>query len=228
MKRFITHLSIVLLFGAIINVAFAWSFAGWPKNYSEQLTDPDFVLIQHHWGELEVARVLMEDIGWFLSPEEADEVRYAYDPTYSTAFGLAYQNVHILKKIDYYPIIEMFAVRVSSGWPCLALEGVKLSQSQVFAKSKFQTHWLIENPLQIEKRLKSDKHYLPYRPIWPGFAINTLIYATFLWLLTLAPFQLRRHIRRKRCSCLKCGYDLNHADHDICPECGCVCMDCAK
>ena len=31
---------------------------------------------------------------------------------------------------------------------------------------------------------------------------------------------LRRHIRRKRGLCVSCGYDLRHADHAACPECG--------
>ncbi|MEE9129392.1 MAG: hypothetical protein V3T84_05190 [Phycisphaerales bacterium] len=61
---------------------------------------------------------------------------------------------------------------------------------------------------------------LPLRPIWLGFAINTVFYAAILWLLTLGPFTARRHIRRKRGLCLKCGYDLRGAEHEACPECG--------
>ena len=37
---------------------------------------------------------------------------------------------------------------------------------------------------------------LPLRPIWPGFAVNTLFYAAVLWLLIPGPFALRRFIRR--------------------------------
>ena len=57
------------------------------------------------------------------------------------------------------------------------------------------------------------------RPIWPGFAINTIFYAALLWLLVWGPFAMRRFIRRKRGLCVTCGYDLRHADHDACPEC---------
>ena len=53
---------------------------------------------------------------------------------------------------------------------------------------------------------------LPLAIIVPGFAANTLFYA--------APFATRRLIRRKRGHCIKCGYDIRHADHDACPECG--------
>ncbi len=61
---------------------------------------------------------------------------------------------------------------------------------------------------------------LPLRPIWPGFAINTIFYAAILWLLTLGPFNARRFIRRKRGLCINCGYDLRGAEHEVCPECG--------
>ncbi len=66
---------------------------------------------------------------------------------------------------------------------------------------------------------------LPYRdlaatPIWPAFAINMIFYAALLWLITLGPFTARRVIRRKRGRCIKCGYDLRHAEHEACPECG--------
>ena len=60
---------------------------------------------------------------------------------------------------------------------------------------------------------------IPFQPIWPGFAFNTIFYAAILWL-PLAPFQLRRYMRVKHGHCIKCGYDLGHADHRACPECG--------
>ncbi len=59
-----------------------------------------------------------------------------------------------------------------------------------------------------------------FRPIWPGFAVNTAFYAAILWLLIPGPFALRRLIRRRRGVCRACGYDLRHAEHEACPECG--------
>ncbi len=61
---------------------------------------------------------------------------------------------------------------------------------------------------------------VPLRPIWPGFAGNTLFYAAILWLLIPGPFALRRLIRRRRGLCPACGYDLRHGEHEACPECG--------
>ncbi len=67
-------------------------------------------------------------------------------------------------------------------------------------------------------RLKNAK--LAYGPIWPGFAINTALYAAILWLLRFGPGTARRMIRRKRGRCINCGYDLRGAEHEVCPECG--------
>ncbi len=61
---------------------------------------------------------------------------------------------------------------------------------------------------------------LPLRPIWPGFAVNSLFYAAILWLAIPGPFALRRLIRRRRGLCPACAYDLRHGEHEACPECG--------
>ena len=60
---------------------------------------------------------------------------------------------------------------------------------------------------------------LPLRPVWTGFAINSVLFAAVLWT-PFVPFTLRRLIRRKRGHCIKCGYDLRGVEHEVCPECG--------
>ena len=59
---------------------------------------------------------------------------------------------------------------------------------------------------------------IPLRPIWPGFAINTVFYAAILWLLFAAPFALRRRIRIKRGLCPACAYPVGESE--LCTECG--------
>jgi hypothetical protein len=61
-------------------------------------------------------------------------------------------------------------------------------------------------------------HYLPSRPRWPCFTINTLFYAAILWLLFAAPFTLRRHLRIKRGLCPACAYPIGASE--VCTECG--------
>ena len=59
---------------------------------------------------------------------------------------------------------------------------------------------------------------LPYRPIWPGFAINTIFYAAALWLPFAAVGRLRRRRRIKRGLCPACAYPVG--DSAVCTECG--------
>ncbi len=59
---------------------------------------------------------------------------------------------------------------------------------------------------------------LPLRPIWPGFAINTLFYGTLLWLLIYGLSVMRRFLRLKRGLCPKCAYPVGESE--ICSECG--------
>ena len=61
-------------------------------------------------------------------------------------------------------------------------------------------------------------HYLAARPIWPGFAVNTVFYAAVLWLLIPGPFVLLRTIRLRRGLCPKCTYPMGESP--ICTECG--------
>jgi hypothetical protein len=114
------------------------------------------------------------------------------------------------------PTIEALVTR--AGWPMYAGIGGRLlktgSMDEVrgaFSLGSFRgAPWLPRD--------------LPYRPIWPGFAINTLFYAAILWLLFAAPFALRRRRRIKRGLCPACGYDLRGRASDshanLCPECG--------
>ena len=61
-------------------------------------------------------------------------------------------------------------------------------------------------------------HYWSLRPIWPGFAINTLFYAAILLLLIPGPFVLRRFVRVRRGLCPACAYPMGESS--VCSECG--------
>ncbi len=55
-------------------------------------------------------------------------------------------------------------------------------------------------------------------PLWLGFALNTIFYATLLWLLIPGPFTLRRLLRLRRGLCPKCAYPIGESA--VCTECG--------
>jgi hypothetical protein len=57
-----------------------------------------------------------------------------------------------------------------------------------------------------------------FEPVWPGFVLNSLLYAMPVASLIVAAGLLRARRRRRRGRCVRCNYDL--AGLDACPECG--------
>jgi hypothetical protein len=63
---------------------------------------------------------------------------------------------------------------------------------------------------------------LPLRPIWPGFAINTIFYGAILWVLWIAPGKVRRFVRGRQHRCPACGFIIapGTCANGLCSECG--------
>ena len=59
---------------------------------------------------------------------------------------------------------------------------------------------------------------LPVRPVWPGFAVNTLCYAALLGIVLAIPGMVRTAVRRRRGQCIHCGYPIGVSE--VCTECG--------
>ncbi len=202
-RRRLTNLAVFLLLGAIINVAVAWGCltSQW---YSERSP-----------GSSDDPRI---DIGWL----SIDRI-----PTYSqtshletNAFGVVENSYSALSPTTPRDCF-VYCVRFRCGWPMLAVDGVRfdpldLGDSVQGITFTEDTYHFYAAPVGGSD---TENWFLPLRPIWPGFAINTIFYAALLWL-PFAPFQLRRYVRVKRGRCIKCGYDLRGAEHEQCPECG--------
>lgn len=66
----------------------------------------------------------------------------------------------------------------------------------------------------------SQARALPLVPVWPGFLINTVIFAALLFTIRLVYVTIKRRSRRKRGLCIQCAYNLSGGPHEQCPECG--------
>ena len=112
-------------------------------------------------------------------------------------------------------------VQTAVGWPLKSLSYTPSDsmRGSTNRRRREESVWHLPN---VSNKLfpSTNKLTLPYEVLWPGFTINTLLYAAIVWVVWLSPFTARRMIRRKRGHCLKCGYDLRGAEHEACPECG--------
>lgn len=223
MKRRITNLVIFLFLGTIVNVAIAWGFSlgGTPSDievvrglsrnhppawFFQEFTRSGFrrISIQVMPDRRPPFDFLLDICGVINVADMKPPSRFKVPPSESLTHGFQYQGD-------------------AAGWPLLSVncerEGQYDRMLNVYDDEEISGGFILQ-PLPPNTTDYWRDRALPYRPIWPGFVINTLLYAVLLWMLTIGPYQLRCHIRHNRGSCIKCGYDLHHADHKACPECG--------
>jgi hypothetical protein len=242
MKRWAVRICVLLLLGAIVNVAVAWgcSVLG-PVNH---------MVARREATEAELR--WLEELGW-RSPEQAgDRGAWRYEVF---AQGVRYTGATYIwfdqfgrrqasQEVTYYGHVPLaiLALQVEAGWPTTSLYGVTLDKSAL-GQPSFHTGVEYLSGLSYIDEAKSigclrsslfDRlptstgRFVPLLPIFPGFAINTVFYATILWLLFFAPFTLRRWRRIRRGLCVKCAYDLrgrppapgDDSSSTVCPECG--------
>lgn len=98
------------------------------------------------------------------------------------------------------------------GWPMLAMQ-----YSERWDNNKRVISGAIE-PKKLWQEAPCE--FLPIHPIWFGAFIDSALYGSILFVIALVPYYIRKELRRKTGYCTKCEYDMRHADHKACPECG--------
>ena len=215
MRRWLLKLALFLVLGAICNVAVAWGFAiasrfGDMGEFSQigNAADGDTVVIV--WRKVGGAIAAFEHGGWATHREYGELWAEPADlPTW--------------------PSVE----RYSDDITCEAAFGMPLLAVEYWCDPGLRVYGGMNVGVRTSAPRLHDGNVLPLRPLWPGFAINTVFYALVLWLLFAAPFALRRRRRIKRGLCPKCAYDLRGSrrgphpnplpegeGETVCPECG--------
>ena len=198
MKRRLLIVAILLLAGAVVNVAVAW-VAWWGTECS---LDPV--------GRKTFRRVVDQPL-----PSRADMKRWAVHATDSWPW-----NIIPVSRIDRYTLGvryrhlycssglgEWEVALAECGWPMHAFTLDAWRGGPNRRTVPFQHDgWLILGAP------------IPGRLLWLGFAVNTVFYAAILWLLGYSALALRRFFRRRRGLCTKCAYPVSESA--VCTECG--------
>jgi hypothetical protein len=207
------RICVILLLGAIVNVAVAWGCAAWYPSALYASFDswyPTRGSIDT-WNSMalptwpDAAFVTELELGFGGEPPGWILLAYDQDPFPGTDFPIR-------------PSLSMSVTWEDYGWPMSALRAIEWSESSGLGKLK-----VVKTAYVAVERPSDNRpvRWLPIRPIWPGFAINTLFYAGILWggwLLFAAPLAVRRRRRIKRGLCPACAYPVG--DSPVCTECG--------
>ena len=220
MKRGLSKLVVFLFLGAVVNVGVAWGYAlkgsyrFTPNQYHSHATQPRWLLsVSSGVGVTRISVIPNNDI-W---AEQSATYRPEIIPYWSATRRRPGADV-------FDDLLGPWTLEFAYGWPLRS--GLAVVRRNIFeapgVHNRNNTFAIVTGTKVLEKPSGDPLPYrtIPIRPIMPGFVANSLIYAVMLWFLLLAPGHLRRSIRRKRGLCVNCGYDIRHADHDACPECG--------
>jgi len=196
---------VFLLLGAIVNVAVAWGCtynqkAGikremTPSEIRDLMSVQSVVDWNNHWPIVAESerRIGLQQVAAY----DADD-RYGNDPSKLP-----------LPQYRRPP----FLIWVDAGWPMHALTAHHGSEED-WANGRSFMRTTRASSVQLASRT------FPVRPIWPGFAINTVFYAVMMWLLFAGPFVVRRWRRIRRGLCPKCAYPVGSSE--VCTECGAI------
>jgi len=210
MRRWLLKLVLFLVFGAIVNVAVAWACAAY-VNIDVSDSPQVFRLSTTDWEVSRGTAFGSEAIGYIAFIARGDRAISPQVPNIPRWSGLPNRP----DRMD--PMLMPWASD-ARGWPMYSMS------TRYYRGASPQSASIITDGLFVRPSLLgvSGRRVLPLRPIWPGFAINTVFYAVVLWLLFAGPFVVRRRRRIRRGLCPKCAYDLRNrpTDSTTCPECG--------
>ena len=226
MRRHLLTIAMLLLAGALVNVAVAWGIALSVNPYDSP-SDNEFRAEFHSTLLRFSKRTAFGTVHYSCAGRDWEPRRGKVFPEFRDAFP-KWASRH-----------EVYTSALSNingrGWPMLALSA-SISRTPFSSSPSFEVSWGFETPLPpfslggtttppgwtpppgVRIVGSSWPRVLPVRPIWPGFAVNTILYAAILWLPIPGPFVLRRFLRVKRGLCPACAYPMG--EPTVCTECG--------
>ena len=189
MSRFVILGVILLPLGLALSVAVAWACALWSPGHTREILCPD-------------------DLALF--PQYAIP-GYEVLATRHSSFG--FTDIYITAiALGGIPLLGAGDHHLRCGWPYRALSGTWSYPGQINSGLRLPTWASPRTSLLVSWGL------LPLRPLWPGLALNAVLYSVCLAVLLFAPRIVRRHIRVARQMCPTCGYPTGTSA--ICSECG--------
>jgi hypothetical protein len=194
-RRAAIRVLVFLLLGAAVNVAVAWGCAllPWRPGYGDvRLADQDAI----DWWRLHAPAGFPDVPG----------IVYEGHRFGNRGTVLHEEGVETISR-------KFLAIRSASGWPMVSLEHTSWTNVKARTIEARDVYQLSGWPFAA-----GTGRSIPLRPVMPGFAVNTAVYATMLWLAVVAAGHVRRRRRIGRGECPACAYPVGTSA--VCTECG--------
>jgi len=211
---------VFLLLGAVVNVGVAWGCASGALVPSKP-TATSYRVFGHFSWEVNVSRSIgaervmsLRASGLGRPHEEQMKMQFGPEPA---TIAPRWSRLDLSAAFDPTLVDMEFLWEDARGWPMLSMRsaGTTTETSLEYTSEVFTG---LELTSASGQRGLYFPRVLPVQAIFPGFAINTLFYATILWLLFALPFTLRRWRRINRGLCATCAYPVGASE--VCTECG--------
>ncbi len=180
------------------------------------------------WGLLWLPGVVTEDRGYVPSISDADVAWWTdlapdrfMPPPGGVYDELTHPGMRCRRVYNAAASEVVFLREVRWGFPAPAFRGLQWSYGLHYT-FRDTSRWMIrfEYPVTgLRQRLLTGNE-IPSRPMPSGLLVNSLVSALGLWLVVSMVRLIVRTARRRRGCCPRCAYNLTHADHVACPECG--------
>jgi hypothetical protein len=227
MKRRLIQLVVLVALGVAINLTVAWTLAwkGMPTTPPTRKGQEIVFCSQQSMGSklrrtpgaFEAAQAMSFHFdgvsAWPITESEFRDLLPAWSDMHDgQAIYRQGDRVHSL--LSYH--------EVANGWPLLSLRGtclVDITLGRTDAVAFRNVHGML--PTLDDEQWGVPGTMYPYAPIWSGLLLNTLLYASSLWMLCqfmVLPLRFRRRLRLRRGLCPHCAYPIGSSP--LCTECG--------
>jgi hypothetical protein len=225
MRRLAIKLVLFLLLGAIVNVAVAWVLPLWSRSQIIAAGVPGKDIPSLH-AMSPISSAFTARAGMVDQSLGSERLHFfdhlGYPEIWRDSEGkiaVFYINSSGTWRKDDWPIDRGQCVLLRAGFPLFSLDAEYWEGPDLGLLPGAMRARAFRSAIELPS---SYGDFIPYGPIWPGFAINTIFYAAVLWIIFAIPGGVKRLRRRAKGWCIHCGYDLRgqSADSKKCPECG--------